>query len=243
MSQFISLFKSTCFSSLVVQDHETALHFHEGRYLGILAPGKHRFFSNAHEVKRVDTREQAVLVQGQELLTADQVALRVSAIASYRVVDALKMHRTTADPVGSLYIEVQLALRQVIAAEPAETFLGQKSLCGQKLVELAAGSAAAMGLQLYRLDIRDVMLPAELKRSYMAALQQRQEAVATLEKARSETAALRTLANAAKLMRDNPEILQLRYLQTLQEVGAAPGNTLLLGLTDADKLKAAQAAA
>jgi len=84
-----------------------------------------------------------------------------------------------------------------------------------------------------------VMLPADLKRSYMSALQQRQEAQASLEKARAETAALRTLANAAKLMRDNPELLPLRYLQTLQEVGASHGNTLILGLTDSEKLKAA----
>ena len=80
------------------------------------------------------------------------------------------------------------------------------------------------------------MLPADLKRSFMSALQQRQAAQVELDKARTETAALRTLANAAKLMRDNPELLPLRYLQTLQEIGSNPMNTLVLGLTDSDKL-------
>jgi regulator of protease activity HflC (stomatin/prohibitin superfamily) len=166
------------------------------------------------------------------------VALKVTALATFRVADALTMHRAAGDPAAVLYTEVQLALRQVVAADTAEAFLQQKAEHGRKLLELVAGATALLGLRIERVDIRDVMLPADLKRSFMAALQQRQEANAGIEKARAETAALRTLANAAKLMRDNPELLQLRYLQTLQEVGVSMGNTLVLGLTDAEKLTA-----
>lgn len=242
MNSFISSFTPAAGLSFVVQDYETALLFRHGRYLRLLAPGKHRLWTSGHEVKRVDIRAQTLLVQGQELLTADQVVLKVNALATFRVADALTMHRASADPAGSLYLEVQLALRQVVAADAAETFLQQKTGLGEKLLALITPAATALGLKAERVDIRDVMLPADLKRSYMSALQQRQEALASLEKARAETAALRTLANAAKLMRDNPELLPLRYLQTLQEVGASPGNSLVLGLTDSDKLKAATAA-
>lgn len=239
MTTCISSFQPSFGLGFVINDHETALLFQHGRYLRTLAPGQHRLWSAGHEVKRVDTRTQTLLVQGQELLTADQVVLKVNALATFRVADALTMHRASADPAGSLYLEVQLALRQVVAADAAETFLQQKTGLGEKLMALIAPAAAALGLKTERVDIRDVMLPADLKRSYMSALQQRQEAQASLEKARAETAALRTLANAAKLMRDNPELLQLRYLQTLQDVGSSVGNTLVLGLTDSEKLKAA----
>lgn len=238
MNTFISTFQPALGISFVIRDHETALHFRDGSYLGVLAAGKHRFWNTGHEVKRVDTREQMILMQGQELLTADQVAVKLSVVAAYRMADALTMHRASADPAAVLYVEIQLALRQIVAAENAEAFLQQKSGHGNKLMPLVADRAVALGLKVDRIDLRDVMLPAELKRSYMAALQQRQESSAVLEKARSETAALRSLANAAKLMRDNPELLQLRYLQTLQEVGAGVGNTLVLGLTDSEKLKA-----
>lgn len=239
MNSFISSFTPAAGFSFVVQDHETALLFRHGRYLQLLAPGKHRLWTSGHEVKRVDIRAQTLLVQGQELLTADQVVLKVNALATFRVAGALAMHRASADPASSLYLEVQLALRQVVAADAAETFLQQKTGLGEKLLALITPAATALGLKAERVDIRDVMLPADLKRSYMSALQQRQEALASLEKARAETAALRTLANAAKLMRDNPELLPLRYLQTLQEVGASPGNSLVLGLTDSDRLKTA----
>ena len=243
MQTFISTFQPCAGFSFVIQDHEAALHFQHGRFVNVLPAGKHRLWSAGHEVKRVDTRAQMVMVQGQELLTADQVAVKVSAIATFRVADALVMHRASNDPAGTLYVEIQLALRQIVGSETAEAFLDQKASRGAPLLELVSRRASALGLKVDRIDIRDVMLPAELKRSYMSALQQRQEAQASLEKARSETAALRTLANAAKLMRDNPEILQLRYLQTLQLVGTTMGNTLVLGMTDSDKLKAAAASA
>lgn len=238
MNNVISTFRPSAGFSFVIQDHETALLFQHGRYLRVLEAGKHRLWASGHEVKRVDNREQMLLVQGQELLTADQVVLKVSAVATFRVADALTMHRATQDAAAVLYNEVQLALRQIVAADTAEAFLQQKAGHGAKLLELIADRAQSLGLKVDRIDIRDVMLPADLKRSFMSALQQRQEAQAGLEKARAETAALRTLANAAKLMRDNPELLQLRYLQTLQEVGTGVGNTLVLGLTDSDRLKA-----
>jgi regulator of protease activity HflC (stomatin/prohibitin superfamily) len=237
MNTFISTFRPAAGFSFVIQDHETALLFQHGRYLRALEAGKHRLWSAGHEVKRIDNREQMLQVQGQELLTADQVVLKVSAVATFRVADALTMHRATQDAAAVLYSEVQLALRQIVAAEAAEAFLQQKAGHGTKLLELITDRAQSLGLKVDRIDIRDVMLPADLKRSFMSALQQRQEAQAGLEKARAETAALRTLANAAKLMRDNPELLQLRYLQTLQEVGTGFGNTLVLGLTDSERLK------
>ncbi|MDI1312433.1 slipin family protein [Prosthecobacter sp.] len=239
MTSFITIFQPAPSFSFVIHDHEIALHFRNGSHLGVLTSGKHRFWTAGHEVKRVDTREQMILIQGQELLTADQVAVKLSVVAVYRVADALTMHRASADPLAVLYVEIQLALRQIVAAENAEAFLQLKSGHGARLLPLIADRAAALGLKVDRIDIRDVMLPAELKRSYMAVLQQRQESSAVLEKARSETAALRSLANAAKLMRDNPELLSLRYLQTIQEIGTSVGNTLVLGLTDSEKLHAA----
>jgi regulator of protease activity HflC (stomatin/prohibitin superfamily) len=157
---------------------------------------------------------------------------------AYRVADALKLHRSMEYPEAMLYADVQLALRQVVSTLSAEDFLSKKSGFAPELQHLLDERFQSVGLKLERADVRDVMLPADLKRAYTDALKSKQESHAALERARSETAALRTLANAAKLMRDNPELLSLRYLQTLAEVGAGVGNTLVLGLADADKLQA-----
>jgi regulator of protease activity HflC (stomatin/prohibitin superfamily) len=236
MATFISSFTPIRGKKFIVQDHETALLFTNGRFSRALEAGPHRFWTLGHVVKRFDERQQQLLVQGQDLLTSDQVALKISLLLMFRLEDALKLHNSAEEPLTLLYSHAQLALRQVVASASAEVFLEAKSGQGTQLSALLAPKVEELGLHLVHADIRDVMLPSDLKRSFMSALQQRQEAQAKLEKARSETAALRSLANAAQLMRDNPELLSLRYLQTLQEVGTTMGNTLVLGLTDAGKL-------
>lgn len=231
--------------SVIVQEYETGLLFRDGQFVQELKPGKHEFKTEGAEpnaeggeltVKTFDLRVRSMVVQGQEVLSSDQITLKVSAVATYCVADALKLYRSVDVPESVLHAEVQLALRQVIGTLSAEQFLTKKSGFGAELKALLEQSFAIIGLRLERADIRDVMLPPELKRAYTDAFKSKQEAHASLEKARAETAALRTLANAAKLMRENPELLSLRYLQTLQEVGAGSGNTLVLGLTEAAAL-------
>lgn len=222
--------------SFSIPDSRAALLFQHGAFVRPLAPGRYRLWQGGHQVVQYDLRIQQVITQGQDVLTSDQVALKISTVLLYRVADALVSYRAVADPAATLYVEVQLALRELVGSTTSEDFLKSKSSHGVALLEALRPRAAALGLEIERVEIRDVMLPPELKKAFMAALQQRQEANASLEKARAETAAIRTLANAAKLMRDHPELLQLRYLQTLGEIGAGKATTLVLGLTESDKL-------
>jgi regulator of protease activity HflC (stomatin/prohibitin superfamily) len=225
--------------SITLQKHETGLLFRDGQFVRVLTPGEHEFakpWRSQLTAKVFDLRERQMLVQGQELLSADQVALKVSAWVVFRIADALTLHRTMEHPEAMLHGDVQLALRQVLGTLTAEDFLNRKVGFAVELKALLEERFTSVGLTLERADIRDVMLPADLKRAFTEALKSKQEAGASLEKARSETATLRTLANAAKLLRDNPELLSLRYLQTITEVGTDTGNTLVLGLADAAKL-------
>jgi len=222
--------------SFTVQDHQAVLLFRNGCFQEVLPSGRHRFWRRGYEVKILDTREQQIILANQEILTADQVSLKASALLTYRVVDALAVYRTSAEPFATLYSDLQLALRETVSAETAEAFLQSKSTHGDRLASLLASRAERMGIALIRAEVRDVMLPAALKRSFMSALQERQDAQASLEKARADTATLRTLANAAKLIRDNPELLQLRYLETLKHLGASNNTSFVMSLADHMKL-------
>jgi len=226
------------FTSLTVQDTQAVLLFRDGQFQEVLPPGKRRFWRSGCSVRVYDMREQQLAVMGQELLTADQVSLKASALLTYRVKDAVTLYRSSTEPYSMVYADLQLALRQVVCSDTAEAFLQTKAGQGDKLMALMTERAASMGLALIRAEVRDVMLPGALKRSYMSALQERQEAQAALEKARADTATLRTLANAAKIVRDNPELLQLRYLDTLKALGASQNTSLVLGLADQMKVLA-----
>ncbi len=97
----------------------------------------------------------------------------------------------------------------------------------RKLAELTEAKARALGLRLISVGLKDIMFPGKLKEVFAQVVSARKEGLAALEKARGETAALRNLANAAKMIESNPGLMQLRMLQTL---GGSSGNTLVLGL-------------
>ncbi|TLD69149.1 slipin family protein [Phragmitibacter flavus] len=204
----------------IVQDHQSALLFRHGRFQQPLAPGEHRFFRSGYTLTVFDQREQRLILQGQELLSADQVTLKVSSVVAYRVIDPLTTHRSADNAYAAFYSEAQFALREIVSENTAEAFLAAKADHATQLQKNLADRTQRFGIQILQAEIRDIMLPASLKKSFMSALQQRQESQAALEKARSETATLRTLANAARLIRDNPELLQLRYLETLQALSS-----------------------
>ncbi|MBN2311251.1 MAG: hypothetical protein JXR94_19895, partial [Candidatus Hydrogenedentes bacterium] len=87
---------------------------------------------------------------------------------------------------------------------------------------------AELGLRLISVDLKDIMFPGKLKEMFAQVVSARKEGLAALERARGETAALRNLANAAKMIENNPNLMQLRLLQAL---GEASGNTLVLGMS------------
>ena len=148
-----------------------------------------------------------------------------SSTGSVRIVDPVAYITATQDPSGALYLAVQVALRDVVAAVTVEQLLADRVAIREALKD-AVPSLANLGFAIERLELKDIVLPSELKRAQAEVLLARAEGQASLERARSETAALRSLANAARLAADNPALLQLRLLQQL---GESTGHTVVLG--------------
>jgi regulator of protease activity HflC (stomatin/prohibitin superfamily) len=97
---------------------------------------------------------------------------------------------------------------------------------------LAEPEVTALGLKLISVNLKDIMVSGDLKRSFAQVVKARKEGQASLERARGETAALRSLANAARMVQDSPELMQLRMLQTISE---SSGNTFVVGLSPSAK--------
>ena len=115
----------------------------------------------------------------------------------------------------------------------------QRATIGPKVLERSASKLARLGIELLSVDVRDLMVPGDLKRVFAGVVAARKEGEATLERVRSETAALRNLANAGRMVEDNPGLLQLRMLQHL---GASSGNTVMLSMPDGQATPASPAA-
>lgn len=214
-------------SPVTVYEYEKGLKYRRGRFVGLLGPGLYWYRPRTTRIEKVDVRPRFVSVTGQQVLSSDGVTLKVSLAANYRVVDPAKAINEVEDYLGSLYLELQLALREIIGGSPIEEVLAVRQEVGKRLLEKTAPIAVEMGLELQAVELKDVMFPGKLKEIFAQVVKARQEGLAALERARGETAALRNLANAAQLMERNPNLMQLRLLQVM---GEGQGNTVVLGV-------------
>lgn len=212
---------------VTVYEYQRGLEYKSGRFVRLLDPGRYWLLGSARAVQIVDVRPQTVTISGQEVLSADGVSVKLSLAAEYSLADPALAVNTVGDYMVAFHVAAQLALREIVGSTPIEELLEHRNEVGPKLTELVRPRAAEIGLDLHRLDLKDLMFPGDLKRTFAQVVAARREGLAALERARGETAALRNLANAARMMETNPALLQLRLLQQL---GASGGNTIVLGL-------------
>ncbi len=218
---------------VTVRDYERGLRFQRGKLAGLVDPGVHWTFARFSEIQPLDLRPTTTPVEGQEVLTSDGVAAKVSLVARYAVGDPVAAITRDAAYSRTVYLWLQLALRDAIARRTLDEAIAGRTAMGAEIREAVAGRIAELGVDLLDVDVRDVMLPGELKRAYSGVVAARKDGEAALERARSETATLRNLANAGHAMADNPGLLQLRILQ---ELGASSGNTVVFGAPDAGRV-------
>jgi regulator of protease activity HflC (stomatin/prohibitin superfamily) len=214
---------------VTVHDYERGLRFTRGHLAGLVDPGLHITFGPLTQIRPLDMRPTMLPVEGQEVLTSDGVAAKISLVARYVVGDPVAAVTRDSAWQRTLYLLVQLGLRDAVTRRTLEETLAARRELGPEIRDIAAGRLAELGVELLEVEIRDVMLPGELKRSYASVLAARKDGEAALERARAETAALRSLANAGRSVADDPGLLQLRMIQGL---GASSGNTVVFGAPD-----------
>ena len=166
---------------------------------------------------------------GQEVLTADNIGLKLSVLVTYQVNDPAKAAHDTQNWQGDLYNSAQIAARTVLSGVAVEALLGQRLDIGVQLLARVQPEAAKIGIHVHGVEVKDVMFAAELKRAFADVLKAKQEGQAALERARGESASLRNLANAARLLDGNPALQNLRLMQSLTAAQSS-GNTLVLGM-------------
>ena len=205
--------------------------FIDGAYIETLPPGLYAFWKGQSDsrVVEVDTRETMIDVSGQDIMTADKVTLRLNAVVTYRVVDARKAVTATDDVRQALYRETQLVLRAIIGARELDLFLTDKDAVASDIESAVRGRAAELGLEIASVGIRDVILPGDMKELMNKVTEAKKAAEANLIARREETAAVRSQANTAKLLAENPALMRLRELEVLEKIATAGELKIVLG--------------
>jgi regulator of protease activity HflC (stomatin/prohibitin superfamily) len=213
----------------IVPEGYAGLLYHKGKFIKLLDVGRHVRWGFSYTMRLQDLRRASTVVPGQDVLTADNIGLKISLLITYRVVDPVKAAHDTQNWASDLYNFAQLALRSIVSGVAADALLNQRVEIGAQLLARVQPDAAKIGIDVLAIAVKDVMFPADLKRAFADVLKAKQEGQAALERARGESAALRNLANAARVLEGNPALMNLRLLQSLSAAQNA-GNTLVLGV-------------
>ncbi len=205
--------------------------FIDGRYIDTLTPGLYAFWKNTSDARvvEVDMRSCVADVSGQEIMTADKVSLRMNALVTYRVADARKAVSSSDDVRQALYRETQLALRAIVGGRELDTFLTDKDAVTEEIEQTVRRRADQLGLEIVSVGIRDVILPGDMKDLMNKVTEAKKAAEANLISRREETAAIRSQANTAKLLADNPTLMRLRELEVLEKIASGGHLNVVLG--------------
>jgi regulator of protease activity HflC (stomatin/prohibitin superfamily) len=212
--------RSAYVSETVIENHEAGLLYVEGRFVERLAPGRHAYWSvdRKVEVKRLDLRPQAVEITAQEMLTKDRIALRVTLTAFRRIVDPERAVGAVVDVDAWLYRLVQFAIREAVAARTLDEVLAAKNALDAELRAFVRERLAETGIEVTELGVKDVILPGEIRELVNKVVEAERTAKANLIRRQEETAATRSLLNTARLMEDNPLLLRLKELESLERL-------------------------
>jgi regulator of protease activity HflC (stomatin/prohibitin superfamily) len=212
--------RASVITEAVVENHEADLLYVEGRLRERLAPGRHAFWIAGRkiEVKRLDLRPQAVEITAQEMLTKDRIALRVTLTAFRRIVDPERVVATVPDVDAWLYRLVQFAIREAVAGRTLDEVLSAKAALDAELRDYVRARVAESGVEVAELGVKDVILPGEIRELVNKVVEAERVAKANLIRRQEETAATRSLLNTAKLMEENPLLLRLKELESLERL-------------------------
>jgi regulator of protease activity HflC (stomatin/prohibitin superfamily) len=205
---------------IVVPEWERVLLYRDGRFEELLEPGRHHRLRWRRRRVRVVIRPRQLVVPAQEVLTADGLSVKISLTAVVRTAEPRRWHETVESPEDFIYTALQIALREAVARRTLEELLTARAALSDDMKEPVQVTAESVGVELESLAVRDVMVPSELRRAAADVATARAQGMASLERARSEVAAARALANAARLVSEQPGLLQLRTLQAIEAGGA-----------------------
>jgi regulator of protease activity HflC (stomatin/prohibitin superfamily) len=214
----------------VLREYERAVVFRFGRLIGQKGPGLVLLMPIADRMVRIPLRTVTLTVPPQDVITRDNVTARVDAVAYFRVVDANASVVDIEDYMRATSQIAQTTLRSVLGRADLDTLLSEREQLNDELQRIIDDQTEPWGIKVVTVEIKDVGIPADMQRAMARQAEAERDRRAKVINAEAEFQAAARLAEAAELLSRNPASLQLRYLQTLSEVGRGEGSTVLLPL-------------
>lgn len=198
-----------------------------GKFQSVRAPGLRWIWPIIDQLLKVDTRVITMDVPKQDMMTKDNVPVQVDAVVFFQVLDAKSAVVKVENFVKATSLKSQTMLRSVIGQSELDELLAQREKVNQELQSVIDEQTEPWGIKVAAVDVRDVVLPDGMKRAMARQAEVERERRAKIINAEGEFQAAQRLADAAKIISERPQALQLRYLQTLSEVASEHNSTTL----------------
>jgi regulator of protease activity HflC (stomatin/prohibitin superfamily) len=214
-----------------IDEGKRGLVFVDGRMVRELEPGTYGFWNGitAPRIEILEMRPQTLEVAGQEILTKDKVTVRVNISAVFEIVDARVARSRVKDVNETLYRTLQIAVRKTLGMRTLEEMLVEKTDLDQAVAGDIRREMETFGVRVGSIAVKDIILPGDIRDILNQVVTAEKQAQANLIRRREETAATRSLLNTAKLMEDNPLLVRMKELESLEKIADKVGKITVVG--------------
>ncbi|HLH67271.1 MAG TPA: slipin family protein [Solirubrobacteraceae bacterium] len=211
----------------VLREYERGVVFRLGRLMELRGPGLTLLIPSLDRMVRVSLRTVTLTVPPQEIITRDNVPVRVTAVAYYRVIDPSRAVTEVENYHAATLQIAQTTLRSVLGVADLDTLLSNREHLNESLQHVIDAQTEPWGIKVTSVEIKDVEIPERMQHAIARQAEAERERRAKIINAEGEAQAAAKLAEAADVIGKNPVTLQLRYLQTLREIGATQSSTIV----------------
>jgi regulator of protease activity HflC (stomatin/prohibitin superfamily) len=214
----------------ILREYERGVIFRLGRLIAQKGPGLIILIPILDRMVRVDLRTVTLTVPPQEVITKDNVTVRVNAVAYFRVIDPNKAITEVENFLLATSQISQTTLRSVLGKAELDSLLGERERLNVELQRIIDEQTEPWGVKVSTVEVKDVELPADMQRAIARQAEAERERRAKIIAADGEYQAAEKLSQAAEIFGRHPATLQLRYLQTLLDLGVTQNSTIVFPL-------------
>ena len=212
----------------VVKEYERGVIFRLGRLIGAKGPGLFYVIPGIDSMIKIDLRTRTVDVPKQEVITSDNIPIEVNAVLYYQVQDPKAAVNNVERYMVAIAQGAQTTVRNVIGQHLLDELLTKRELINSEIRKIIDEMSDPWGIKVTLVEIKDVNLPEGMQRAMAKEAEAERERRARIIKAEGELAATNKLESAAKVIANNPQILELRRMQMITEVGAENNTTTIV---------------
>ncbi len=213
-----------------IDEYERGVKFLRGKYSSIMLPGWHLVLPIFQSYKKVDIRTKVIDVPEQEVITKDNISVRINAVVYFKLFDAAKAILEIENYFYAVGQIAQTTMRNIVGTVTLDQLLSGRETISNEIQKIVDEATDPWGVKVDDVELKDISLPEEMKRVIARVAEAEREKLAVIKKSEGEAEAAVNLASAAKVLSEAPGALHLRTLETINDVSADQSNTILFAM-------------